>query len=325
MVSNTQLYKNFVGTVVEVVNRFKAVVEVSEEGTRQRALLKVEKLACKPKLNPDASDDHAINDFVQIGTVINCVCHRFEAGEHKCTWFVADVLSVGQELTDPRLLTGLCPIMMNRTGWVSYLDKRQGIISFKDGDSVQHDLLFLASKFYEGGKRINTKQPLDKFIAVNDKVYFDAVPIDPEENDNKCAWFATVAWKGKKPPVDYDTPTEDPDPSLAQIKTIIKNPKSQFIRGKGQIMQILNDSYGIALGAVNKKQTHWQSILFHRSCASLFKFSLADTDLRQVFKEGDKIRFIAASAPKGLSAQWIASHISIDVVGDARNLVTNLV
>lgn len=105
---------------------------------------------------------------------------------------------------------------------------------------------------------------------------------------------------------------------------IIKNPHSQFIRGKGQIMQVLSEEYGIALGAVNEKQTHWQSILFHRSCASLFKHSLAKTDLQQVFKEGDKIRFIAASAPKGFSAQWVASHISVDVVGEAQKVVDDL-
>lgn len=89
-------------------------------------------------------------------------------------------------------------------------------------------------------------------------------------------------------------------------------------------MQILSEEYGIALGAVNPQQTHWQSILFHRSCASLFKYSLSKVDIHQVFKEGDKIRFIAASAPKGFAAQWVASHISIDVVGDAQKLVQDL-
>lgn len=67
---------------------------------------------------------------------------------------------------------------------------------------------------------MNVKQPLDKFVAVNDKVYFDALPIDPEENENHCAWFATVAWQRTKPPVDYDTPIKDPDPNLAQIKMV---------------------------------------------------------------------------------------------------------
>ena len=89
-------------------------------------------------------------------------------------------------------------------------------------------------------------------------------------------------------------------------------------------MQILNEEYGIALGAVNMQQTHWQSILFHRSSASLFKYNLNKVDLHQVFKGGDKIRFIAASAPKGFAAQWVASHISIDVVGNAQNLVQEL-
>lgn len=323
MASSVQVYKEYVGTVVEFLGRFKAVVELDD--SKQRALLKVEKFTCKLDSKLGSSEDHAINDFVEIGTVIKCLCHKYdETAEHKCGWFVADVLSVGQELSESRMLSDLCPTMLNKMGWISHLEKRQGVISFKDEKDVQHDVLFLASKFYDGGKHIKPKLPLEQFIGVNDKISFDAVPIDPEENENHCSWFATLAWKRNKPSINYDAPTQDPDTNLAQIRTIIKNPKSRFIRGKGQIIQILSEGYGIALGAVNSKQTHWQSILFHRSCASLFKYNLANVDIRKVFKEGDKVRFVAASAPKGFSAQWVASHISIDVVGDAQKLLEDL-
>lgn len=317
------VYKSIVGRVIEVTNRFKAVVEFQDLGSKQRALLKVEKLTCKASINPDGAEDHHISDFVEVGTTVRCLCHNFdETGDHKCGWFVADVQGLGQVLIDT---SGVCPTMLNKVGWISHLEKRQGVISFKDEDTnIQHDVLFSANKFYIGGKRVNTKQPLDKFIGINEKVFFDALPIDPQENENHCAWIATATWKRSKPVTDYDAPIKDPDPNLGQIKMIIKNPKSNFIRGKGQIMHILSEEYGIALGAVNKQQTHWQSILFHRSCASLFKYNLSKVDLQQVFKEGDKIRFIAALAPKGFSAQWVASHIGIDVVGDAQKLVEDV-
>lgn len=85
---------------------------------------------------------------------------------------------------------------------------------------VQQDVLFLASKVYDGGKRIKVKHPLEEFVNINDKINFDAVPIDPDENDSNCSWFATLVWKKSKPSVDYNSPTEDPDPNLAKIKTV---------------------------------------------------------------------------------------------------------
>lgn len=314
-------YKTIVGTVSAVLNRYKAVVEFQDSGAKQRALLKVEKLYCKPELNPDGAE-YPINYFVNIGTCVKCLCHKFdETGEHKCGWYVADVLSVGLSLTDPKLLNGLCPVMMNRVGTVSQIDKRQGVIMLVDEYDHQHDILFLASKFYISGKRINVKQALNSVLALNDKLYFDAVPVDLEENDNRFSWFATVAWKHKKPDIDYEVSATDSDPNLATIKTLIQNPKSQFLRGKGQILRILNYEYGVALGVVNDKGNHWQSILFHRSNVSLFKFKLKNADLQEVFKKGDKIRFIAAAAPAGFSTQWVASYVGIDVRGPAKSLV----
>lgn len=313
-------YKTIVGTVSAVLNRYKAVLEFQDSGTKQRALLKVEKIYSKPELNPDGTE-YPINCYVNIGTCVKCLCHKFdETGEHKCGWYVAEVLSIGLSLTDPKLLTGLCPLMMNRVGTVSQIDKRQGIISLVDEYDHQHDILFLASKLYFSGKRMNVKQALKSVLCLNDKLYFDAVPVDLEENDNRFSWFATVAWKHKKPDLDYEVPVQDEDPNLSTIKTIIQNPKSQFLRGKGQILRIINYEYGIALGAVNEKGNHWQSILFHRSTASLFKFKLKNADLQQVFKKGDKIRFIAAAAPAGFSQQWVATYVGIDVCGPAKSL-----
>jgi len=69
-----------------------------------------------------------------------------------------------------------------------------------------HNVLFLASKLFLFGKRLNTKQNLQTALAADDKVQFDAVPCEPSENNSSCPWFATLVWKGKKPCIDYDTP-----------------------------------------------------------------------------------------------------------------------
>jgi len=86
-------------------------------------------------------------------------------------------------------------------------------------------------------------------------------------------------------------------------------------------MQILSEEYGVILGAVNQRQTHWQSVLFHRSKASLFKLKLSKGDLRSIFKPGDRVRFIAVRAPRNFSTEWVAAQVTIDYGEDAfRNL-----
>jgi hypothetical protein len=83
--------------------------------------------------------------------------------------------------------------------------------------------LFLASKLFLFGKRLNTKQNLQTALAVDDKVQFDAVPCEPSENNSSCPWFATLVWKGKKPSIDYDTATTlsmEPQNFVAESKHV---------------------------------------------------------------------------------------------------------
>ena len=67
-------------------------------------------------------------------------------------------------------------------------------------------MLFLASKVFLFGKRVSAKQNLQTTLVLEDKLQFDAVPCDPEENDSHCSWFATLVWKGTKPATEYDNP-----------------------------------------------------------------------------------------------------------------------
>jgi hypothetical protein len=83
--------------------------------------------------------------------------------------------------------------------------------------------LFLASKLFLFGKRLNTKQNLQTILTVEDKVQFDAVPCEESENDSFCPWFATLVWKGRKPDIDYDisvSPSAEPQNLVAEIKHV---------------------------------------------------------------------------------------------------------
>jgi hypothetical protein len=87
----------------------------------------------------------------------------------------------------------------------------------------EHNVLFLASKLFLFGKRLNTKQNLQMTLAADDKVQFDAVPCEPSENNSSCPWFATLVWKGKKPCIDYDVavgPGVEPRNFVANIKHV---------------------------------------------------------------------------------------------------------
>jgi hypothetical protein len=84
----------------------------------------------------------------------------------------------------------------------------------------EHRILFLASKLFLFGKRLNAKQNLQTTLVVDDKIQFDAVPCEQSENDNSCSWFATVVWKGKKPTTDYDMTFAEPRNLMAEIKHV---------------------------------------------------------------------------------------------------------
>lgn len=83
--------------------------------------------------------------------------------------------------------------------------------------------MFLASKLFLFGKRLNAKQNMQTALAADDKVKFDAVPCEPSENNSSSPWFATLVWKGNKPSIDYDaafTLPVEPGNFAAEIKHV---------------------------------------------------------------------------------------------------------
>lgn len=306
---------NMVGKVIELHFPYKAVVAFKYKEKQQRALLRADKLILNGQ---NVALGKPIDSYLQEGSTVKFSCHGFdESGQDRCGYFVT--MAWIQDLVDlcsPSTGTNVKGFLgiNNACGVVLEVSHRQGVITYIDANGQEHSVLFLASKLYLSGKRLGSKQNLETRLNVEDKVQFDAVPCVQSENDSSCSWFATVVWKGKKPYTDYDDPVfrlEEPRNLTAEIKHIAYNPRSMFIRGQGEILHILNEEYGVALAAM--KPNSWESILFHRSVCFLFKLNLASHDLTKIFKEGDRIRFIAARASKHLITQWVASQISVCV------------
>ncbi|XP_043282174.1 uncharacterized protein [Venturia canescens] len=95
-------------------------------------------------------------------------------------------------------------------------------------------------------------------------------------------------------------------PKLITLYT--RNPCTLFTSGYGFILDVLNDEYAILLGCF--KLNVFQTILFHRGSAFLFKSSLARSKLTEIFVEGDRLRFIAVGAPVNFLTDWIAVQVS---------------
>lgn len=301
---------NMMGKVIELYLPFKAVVSFHYRGKQERALLRADKIIVDGQNVPMGE---SIDKHLHEGSMVKFSCHVFDdSGLDRCGYFVT--MAWRQDPTNLSTPSTEMSGIYNASGIVSEVSHRQGVITYSDANDQEHNILFLASKLFLFGKRLNTKQNLQSSLAVDDKVQFDAVPCEQSENDNYCPWFATAVWKGKKPNTEYDSPVilgAEPRSPTAEIKYLATNPKSVFVRGQGQILHILNAEFGIALAAM--KHNRWESILFHRSACFLFKLNLGTHDLTKIFKEGDRISFIAAGAPKHLVAQWVASQVTVYV------------
>jgi hypothetical protein len=76
-----------------------------------------------------------------------------------------------------------------------------------------------------------------------------------------------------------------PEGLLRVIRAISNNTKAVFVRGRGQIMSILSDEFGLALLQLRPNQ--WSSVLFHRSVCFLQRLSLSKLSLHKTLKEGE--------------------------------------
>ncbi|XP_039290999.1 uncharacterized protein LOC111044118 [Nilaparvata lugens] len=223
------------------------------------------------------------------------------------------------------------PGVINRRGTITSLANRQGVLIFESDSGRLEQVFFLASKLYVRGTRVKAALNSSRDLEEGTEVTFDAVPCHSHENEFDCQWFATVVWYlCKKPRMEYDlhekhieeltffnkirvltmaSPLENctVEEQHAVIRFLVAEVHHLFLHVYKQFGN--NAEYGIALGSI--KPNVWQSILFHRSMCFLFKLNLSTKDLREIFKKGDKINFIAVPSPKKYIAQMIATQISI--------------
>uniref|UniRef100_A0A1B6LXP5 Uncharacterized protein n=1 Tax=Graphocephala atropunctata TaxID=36148 RepID=A0A1B6LXP5_9HEMI len=313
-VQQHSVLKEFVGRVVEISPKFKAIVQFQLDNKTERALLWYDKLKVNGQPPPK---EGSIDEYLEVDAPLKFLCHNFDdSGVDRCRWYITcawkqDVRDVDLKDNDT-ILHGL----YNCGGQILEVARRQGILSFSI-NGLEENVLFLASKLFVSGKRVSTKASLQQLPGFEEgrAIMFDAVPCDPADSDGRCRWFATVVWRGRKPVMEYEDArnvrnTQSAQlPQLAEIKLITSSPHSLFLRSEGQVMKIINAEYGLMIGAIKKNK--WESVLFHRSHVMLFDRRLVNEDLTTIFEEGDKLRVVAAAAPKRMGVRWVASQVRL--------------
>lgn len=64
----------------------------------------------------------------------------------------------------------------------------------------------------------------------------------------------------------------------------MSNPESLFVCGRGIVVDIINDEFGVLLGEFGIN--HFQTILFHRRSVFIDKFCLTAVNLVEIFTNG---------------------------------------
>nr|CAD7435620.1 unnamed protein product [Timema monikensis] len=286
---NTTYLQNLVGKVVAIPQPYKAILEFPYKGKTERSLLWADRLTVNGKAT---APGHMVYEYLHVGSKVRFSCHTFnESGIDQCGWFTTNAIRQDpNDISNAPSSTNLTTLVhgqFNAKGIIHHVAPRQGVIAFNDESGTEQLVMFLGSKVYLFGKRLSSKQSLQTCLPLEDRVQFDAIPTDPLENDHRCRWFATAVWKGQKPNVDYDTPgsiNQGESQNLVKaIKQLTSSPKATFLQAHGQMLSVLNQEFGVAL--VSIKPNVWESVLFHRSSAYLYKLCLKKQDLRKIFKE----------------------------------------
>jgi hypothetical protein len=134
------------------------------------------------------------------------------------------------------------------------------------------------------------------------------VPQDAQDNTLYCSWFASLVWKGKRPPCEdpnlsasvlstvagrrgsigstgssESISTDGSSESLASLPAAPQEEKA--VRGSGFIARIMDESCGLIWWAC--RPNHFQSVWFERKHTFLFGRNLAQDDLGETFKQGE--------------------------------------
>lgn len=152
-------------------------------------------------------------------------------------------------------------------------------------------------------------------------------------------------WKGKRPPIDdlnasnvistggrrgsigstgsSESNSTEGDASSANssINSLPPAPQAkpsdQVVRGRGVVAKIIDESNGLLWWVL--RPNHYQSIWFDRKQTFLFGMNLANHDLRETFKSGDPVSFVAVRTPQNSPTNWVAKQVLVTDAGQDKS------
>ena len=319
------------GQIKEIIYPSKAILGFKYNGKEEKAILLVHKLHVD---NIPVEEHRLMSDFVKVGDIIDFDGHIYDKGgfgnsKDRCNYYAMRAWKASQSkvLAKEQMLTGKAgrPPLTVGTGWISEIFPRKGVLTFNNNGQDER-VLFLASKVYIFEKRLGTKQSLDQVrlrrdavrpvltisnfqvLSDGDPVQFEAVPQDSQDNPYYCSWFASLVWKGKRPPFEdpnlatgntlsvvgrrgsigstgssESISTDGSSESLASLPT--STPVENVERGVGVIAKILDEACGLIWWPI--RPNHFPSVWFDRKHTFLYGMNLAQHDLGETFRQGE--------------------------------------
>jgi len=291
------------GKVSEYILPNKAVITFNHEGQEMQALLLVKNLFVGEKaLEPNTY----ITAHLKKSDTVMFDCHIYDNDRpDKFNWFVAKawkhISSTAYGYDVPFLNNNL----VGRTGTVSKLNGREGILSFSY-DEDDEEVYFTAAKFYAFGKRMDNKSQLGNIVVAGDFVQFDATPVFPCNQNLYCKWTATLVWKGKKPEVPSETPDllygydDDIDLWVTKAKTMI--------RVNGYVSYFISGNAAVA--KFSCKPNQYNTAFFQlKDCVVNNQVLRQGERLANVLTLGSTVALKLVQAPIGFPTQWIAREV----------------
>jgi hypothetical protein len=331
------------GTIKEIIYPSKAIVTFKFNGKEEKAILLVHKMI----VDGCHVDEHKLmSDIVKAGDILEFDGHIYDKGgfgnsKDRCNYYAMRAWKASQSkvVSKEQMMSSKAgrPPLTIGTGWISEIFPRKGVLTFNNNGQDER-VLFLASKVYIFEKRLGTKQSLDQVLSEGDPVQFEAVPQDSSDNPYYCSWFASLIWKGKRPPceepaalnsanilsvtgrrgsigstgssesISTEGSSDSMSSPLIPRDSVPSSPISQVIRGKGFIARIVDESCGLIWWML--RPNHFQSVWFDRKHTFLFGMNLSNHDLGETFKQGDPVNFIAARSSSG-PTNWEAKQVLV--------------
>jgi len=348
------------GMVKEIVYPSKAILNFKNNGKEEKAILLVHKLIVDGN---NVDEQKLMSDYLKVGDMVEFDGHVYDkggmgSGKDRCNFYAMRAWKASQSkvVSKEQMQNGKAgrPPITVGTGWISEIFPRKGVLTFCNNGRDER-VLFLASKVYIFEKRLGTKQSLDQVLAEGDPVQFEAVPQDSSDNPYYCSWFASLVWKGKRPPVDdnyigvtsamstsgrrgsigstgsSESNSTEGDASSANSSVSSQPPSQtngvnnsqldQVVRGCGVIARVLEESSGLIWWVL--RPNHFQSVWFDRKQTFLFGMNLANHDLRETFKSGDPVSFVAVRSPGGSPTNWVARQVLVTDSGTDKTAAYN--